>query len=192
MDVVNGPPILGLLKFLTGPMAGNSYQITKPTMSLGREPGNDITISDPSVSRHHAQITWNNGTWSIQKLTPQNTLLVNQRDVQQSPIKDRDTIALGTGTTFLFQVNSSVQRSPAPPAPQGTSQQSQIASPPPKVVLPASPQPYIPGAAAPPPAEGGTQRAPTRSRPDSTDQAGVPTLEISSNQTGYEYRARAL
>src|SRR5919199_1773386 len=101
MDRVNGPIGLGTIRFVTGSQAGNTFPITKPSITLGREPGNDIVVSDPSVSRRHAQISLNNGTWTITKLAPQNTVTVNQRDVQQSPINDRDTIGLG-GTTFLF------------------------------------------------------------------------------------------
>src|SRR6266487_1668776 len=101
MDTVNGPAGLGSIKFISGSQAGSTFQITKPTITLGREVGNDIVVSDPSVSRHHAQISLNNGTWTIIKLAPQNTVTVNQHDVQQAAIKDRDTIGLG-GTTFLF------------------------------------------------------------------------------------------
>src|SRR5256884_116106 len=73
METVNSQPTLASIKFLTGSLAGNTYQITRPTITLGREPANDIVLPDPSVSRHHAQITLNNGTWTITKLAQQNT-----------------------------------------------------------------------------------------------------------------------
>src|SRR5206468_7481343 len=107
MDRVNGPPDLGSIQFVTGSQAGNTFPITKPSITLGREPGNDIVVSDPSISRHHAQISLNNGTWTILKLAPQNTVTVNSRDVQQAAINDRDTIGLG-GITFLFSSNADV------------------------------------------------------------------------------------
>ena len=90
MGVVNDPPTLGYIKFLTGPMAGNAYPITRPITTLGREPDNDIVISDPAVSRHHAQILWSNGAWSIRKLAPQNKVSINQREIQQSPLTERE------------------------------------------------------------------------------------------------------
>src|SRR5579883_3142789 len=105
MDVVNRPAVSGSLKFLTGPLAGTTLPISKPITTLGRdETSNDIVISDPAVSRHHARIVQNGSQWMIEKLAPQNTVSVNSRDVQQAPISDRDTIALGAGTTFIFQV----------------------------------------------------------------------------------------
>jgi ABC transport system ATP-binding/permease protein len=109
MEKVNGQPALASIRFLTGSLAGSIYQITRPTTTLGREPANDIVLSDPSISRHHAQITWNNGVWTIIKLTPQNTVTVNQRDVQQSAINDSDTIGLGS-TSFLFQSSPNAHR----------------------------------------------------------------------------------
>lgn len=196
MDVVNGPPTLGILRFLTGPLAGSTYQITKPLITLGREPSNDIVISDPSVSRHHAQIVWNNGIWNIAKIAPQNTLTVNQRDVVEGPLSDRDTIALGTGTTFLFLPNPTLQRSPSysptvPPQATRTQISNIVPDPaqqPPQTPFPA-PSPFIPTAPAgvpqPSSAEPGTQRAPLTEPPggltSSSNRSGVPTLEVSTN-----------
>src|SRR2546421_9002736 len=118
METVNSQPTLASIKFLTGSLAGTTYQITKPKITLGREPANDIVLSDTSVSRHHAQITLNNGTWTITKLARQNTIIVNHRNVEQSAINDRDTIGLG-GTSFLFQINVAAPHVPhVPQAPQ--------------------------------------------------------------------------
>src|SRR5205085_5160968 len=119
MDTVNVPPSPGSITFLTGPLTGSAFQISKPITTIGRDPGNDIVVTDPSISRHHAQILWNNGAWSIQKIAPQNKVTVNQVDTQQTAIKDRDTISLGKGITFLFTNNAQVANptyvSPPPP-----------------------------------------------------------------------------
>ena len=110
------PSARGSLKFLTGPLAGNTYPISKAITTLGRDKSNDMVISDPAVSRHHAQIICENGSWSIKKLVAQNTLTVNQHDLPASPLHDRDTIGLGSGTTFLFLMdNPAFQQPSAPP-----------------------------------------------------------------------------
>src|SRR5579875_3531508 len=114
MDAANDPSTLGYIRFLTGPLAGEAFPISKPITTLGREPTNDIVISDPAVSRHHAQLLWSNGAWSIRKLASQNTLTVNRHDVQQSPLGERDTIGLGTGTTFLLELNKRSQQAAFP------------------------------------------------------------------------------
>src|SRR5438270_6712247 len=169
MERVNSQPTLASIKFLTGSLAGNTYQITKPKITLGREPANDIVLSDTSVSRHHAQITLNNGTWTITKLARQNTVIVNHRNVQQSALNDRDTIGLG-GTSFLFQINVGAPHTPH--APQ--------ANPPKVAPTPASftPQQSFQNAPPPPLASFVAQQpAPFDTEP----VHDVPSLEVTSN-----------
>src|SRR6266567_3235286 len=161
METVNSQPTLASIKFLTGSLAGNTYQITKPKITLGREPANDIVLSDTSVSRHHAQITLNNGTWTITKLARQNTVIVNHRNVQQSAINDRDTIGLG-GTSFLFQINVAAPH--VPHAPQAN---------PPKV----APTPVSFTPQQPAPAQRQNKPAPFDTEP----VHDVPSLEVTSN-----------
>src|SRR6266566_4439227 len=102
MNVTNKPQESASIRFLTGPLAGNIFQVNKPIITFGRDPGNDVVISDPTVSRKHAHLVNNAGQWSIEKLAEQNVVTVNQQNVQAAVISDRDTIGLGTGTTFLF------------------------------------------------------------------------------------------
>ncbi len=117
-----------ILLALTGPLAGNIFEISKSPTTIGRAPTNDIVVSDPSVSRYHAQILWQSGAWHIKKLAPRNTVTINSRDTQQININDRDTVGLGTGTTFLFIGNPGIAQptvSPpdlAPPAQQNDQQ----------------------------------------------------------------------
>jgi len=203
MDVVNKPLALGSLKFLTGPLAGSTVPISKPVTTIGRdETSNDIAVSDPSVSRHHARLVLNGAQWLIEKLAPQNTVTVNSRDVQQAPISERDTIGLGTGTTFLFQ----------PVALAPASQPGAVGAPP-SVVLPGAatvanqppvypaPQPQSPypapqpqpAYAAPQPISQpapyggndgpGTMRAPAGFVGTAPSPIGsnIPSIEVSSN-----------
>lgn len=143
MDRVNGSPILGSLMFLTGPLAGNTYQLTKSVILIGREPGCDIVVSDPAVSRQHAQLTWSDNRWSIKKVQQRNSLKINDRETEQGILHDRDTIILGMGTTFVFQAaqaqseSASMQsrRNVATPSPYETesdqlSFEDQVAFPP--------------------------------------------------------------
>ena len=196
---MNRSPETCSISFLTGPLAGSVFQISKPEITIGRDPTNDIVISDPSVSRRHVRLMHNGGQWSIEKLAMQNIVTVNQRDVRQAVVSDRDAIGLGTGTTFLLLVSSpqisSEQRIAAPSALQSppleqlqpTPRQPMQAPP---LVLPSGGQPP---AGQPPftepvsaqlsphtvraPADlhlpGGSMTAP--------GTVGIPSLEISSN-----------
>lgn len=215
MDAVNGPPTLASITFLSGPLAGSTFQINKPVMSMGREPNNDIVVPDPSVSRHHIQLIWNNGSWSVKKLTPQNTLTVNQRDVPQAAIQDRDTIGMGNATTFVFQLSGGAQiplsppmqqgaqrpmsappnQSPLPSAGAGAAQYPSFSSSPPQAFAPPPPlqTPFVPTAEAIPMGNRGnmpdlgTQRASAEIPSSATGTPGMPTLEVSTN-TNHEIR----
>jgi ABC transport system ATP-binding/permease protein len=178
MDTVNSLPGLASIKFLNGSLAGRTVQITRPTITIGREPENDIVLTDPSVSRRHAQLTWNNQVWSITKLAQQNTVIVNQRDVQQSLINNHDTIILG-GISFLFQVNAGRPNAPYP-AP-GNVQQRAAPIPPPLMSQP----PFATNAAAPPPMQE-QNRAKASGMYDASHATesvshSVPSLAVSSN-----------
>ncbi len=105
MNIQQTSQPLATIEFLTGPHAGQTHSITKTLVTIGRDPSSDIVISEheKSVSRRHAQIFWNNGFWTIKNLSSGNKVLINQHEVQEHPLHNRDTIALGTGiTTFIF------------------------------------------------------------------------------------------
>src|SRR6266566_4441391 len=188
MNVTNKPQESASIRFLTGPLAGNIFQVNKPIITFGRDPGNDVVISDPTVSRKHAQLVNNAGQWSIEKLAEQNVVTVNQQNVRAAVISDRDTIGLGTGTTFLFLISSpqflaeqrpvtpynAVQRPAAqtPPVPAYSGQQPQV-------------QYSFPEAASPLPT-GKAQRAPMDAYEPGTivsgqTTPGIPMLEVSTN-----------
>jgi ABC-type multidrug transport system ATPase subunit/pSer/pThr/pTyr-binding forkhead associated (FHA) protein len=198
MDVVSRSQDFGSIQFLTGPLAGRVIPITKPIVTLGREPGNDICIADPQVSRQHARLVNNGGQWIVEKLAPQNTVSVNARDIQQGPISNRDTIALGTGTTFMFLTSSDMAGAgvAGPPqaqqfAPPDARPQSSAQYPP--QAVPSSPAqqplqqraPVNPTLAVPPPPPGAS--APSLNLPPPTNVVqqgsltGVPSIEASSN-----------
>jgi ABC transport system ATP-binding/permease protein len=107
MDRQNGSPGLGLIQFVSGSLAGQTLYITRSSTTIGREPSNDIVLSDPAVSRQHARLTLHNGAWMITKLATQNTLTVNSREVQQAQLNDRDSVGIG-GTTFILRVQGAV------------------------------------------------------------------------------------
>jgi hypothetical protein len=50
---------------VTGRATGESLTVTAPGASLGRGPGADIQLSDPHVSRDHAQLRHAQSGWTI-------------------------------------------------------------------------------------------------------------------------------
>src|SRR6266849_1632980 len=168
----NTPPGLVSIRFLSGPLAGQTFPIRKPTVTIGRGETNDIAInSDQHVSRTHARLRWNGTSWSIEKLAPQNTLTVNQQQVEQATISNNTTIGLGINTTFLFLVEPEPSAtSPVQAIPGSRPLPQNVAQP----LHPAQPQQRF--------AE--HMKGPGES-PDETQVAhDLPSLEVSSNIHG--------
>jgi len=184
MDTGKNPSVQSSIKFLSGPLAGKTVQINKPVMTIGRSPNNDIVVrDDPRVSRQHARLVWNDGSWSIEK-HPQavSTVTVNSQSVQQAVLSDGMTIGLGEDTSFVFLTQAETQ------APQRKALETLPSRPPPvpaqemTETLPSRPPPALEQVAT----TALRGRAGEYRRPDETiiaqpEARGVPSLELSSN-----------
>ncbi|MBI3965260.1 MAG: RDD family protein [Chloroflexi bacterium] len=155
------------LVFESGPQAGNAFSLDEGPLSIGRQAGNVIVLSDGEISRRHAEIDRRSGRLVISDLGSANGTFVNGQRLQGSHalaagdrvefgsiravVQDEtDTAAvtvrlgrdLGSGATAVPPA------APPPPAPP--------AAPPPAYVPAAPPPSYTPPAppasVAPPPA----------------------------------------
>jgi ABC-type multidrug transport system ATPase subunit/pSer/pThr/pTyr-binding forkhead associated (FHA) protein len=98
------------ITFLTGPLAGQTFQILKPITTIGRESGNDIVVKgDLRVSRHHARLLWQDGVWSIENLSQASIFTVKGESVQQAILQDGAVINLGGNTTFRFTIQKAAE-----------------------------------------------------------------------------------
>lgn len=106
----------GAIQFLYGPLAGSTFQISKPITIIGQDPAsNDIVVSDQSLLRQHARLFWNNGQWFIEKVYPTSSITLNQHTIDRTTLKDNDIVGLGsTGTLFRFLTQTGTQNSPGP------------------------------------------------------------------------------
>src|SRR5690349_13474991 len=114
MDSNNNLPVQGMIKFLTGPLAGRPFSISKAITTIGRDPTNDIVVEqDQRVSRQHARLLWNNGEWSIENISQKAQLTVNQQNTRQARLQNNTIVGLGTDSSFIFLTQAE------PPVPQG-------------------------------------------------------------------------
>jgi hypothetical protein len=64
---------------------------------VGRSRDCDITVEDPNISRHHAEVRPSGGSWIVRDLGSTNGVKVNGRRIQgPQSLKPGDTIELGT------------------------------------------------------------------------------------------------
>ncbi len=74
------------------------YELTRPTTSIGRQPGNDIVLPTSSVSRYHAQFDVAEGRIFLVDLGTVNGTFVNDRMMEPGSrvaLEDGDLIQIG-------------------------------------------------------------------------------------------------
>lgn len=90
------------IRFLKGPLSGTTFDIVQPITTIGRDKSNDLIVADQKVSRFHARLMWNDGSWKIEKLSQTSTITIDRQSVQQSTLSDNAVVELGDDTSFLF------------------------------------------------------------------------------------------
>lgn len=77
--------------------------LTRTPIVIGRQSTNDIVLSDPNVSRRHAEVRRNDGGWSLVDLGSTNGTTVNGRPGAEHDLSDGDKLAFGT-SELLFKI----------------------------------------------------------------------------------------
>ena len=78
------------------------FPLDKDTVTIGRLPGSDITISDPGASRSHAEVRATEGGYALVDLGSTNGTVVNGRRIREHDLEDGDRITIGR-TTINFR-----------------------------------------------------------------------------------------
>jgi len=76
-------------------MAGSSYPITSRGLSIGRAEDRDVVIPDPAASRHHTQISLQNGEYVLRDMGSANGVFVNAVRVRECTLADGDLVRIG-------------------------------------------------------------------------------------------------
>jgi pSer/pThr/pTyr-binding forkhead associated (FHA) protein len=71
-------------------------------MSIGRNPACQIRLTDPTVSRQHAQIRLMQNRWYIQDLGSSHGSYINGVRITYSALNPGDRVRIGS-TEFMFQ-----------------------------------------------------------------------------------------
>ena len=145
-----------------GPQPDKVFALVRDTISIGRDAGNDIAISDPEISRRHARLIQQPGGYAIEDLGSTNGTFVNGARIA-SPHQLNHGDQIGLGETVVVVYHGLVESTPAtivgstPPPPDATvaaDPSMRPAAPPPAMPqAPAEPAPVEPDLAPPPIAE---------------------------------------
>ncbi len=73
-----------------------SYRLqTHRPFTVGRDPGNDIILRDPKVSRHHAEIVFERGFFVLHDLASANGSYVNGKRIRVAPLTHGARVRMG-------------------------------------------------------------------------------------------------
>ena len=81
-----------------GDMVEQEVELTKPRMTIGRHPSNDIVIAHRAVSGQHAAITVSANDIQVEDLGSTNGTFVNGRRIARQTLVDRDVIKVALHT----------------------------------------------------------------------------------------------
>jgi len=87
---------------IDGALAGQRIAVPPTGLTIGRETDNMLIIPDPSVSRHHARIAYENGALVIYDLNSTNGVYVNEQRVSKQSLRAGDIVRFG-GTRFRVE-----------------------------------------------------------------------------------------
>jgi len=86
-----------------GPLQGQMFNYPGGEITLGREPGNTLVLSDHLVSRHHAKVSVQDRKVMLVDLQAGNGTFVNGQRVTMHPLNHGETITIGS-SSFQFQL----------------------------------------------------------------------------------------
>ncbi len=96
-------PLSPILEILSGDKKGSHYSLSHETLHLGRASDNDVVLDDKRVSRHHSQISYENGVYFISDLGTANGTFVNKQRILNQQLKTGDVIQVGSHVFRFFQ-----------------------------------------------------------------------------------------
>jgi len=100
--------------------AERSYRLqTHRPFTLGRDPGNDIILRDPKVSRHHAEIVFERGFFVLHDLASANGTYVNGKRIRVAPLTHGARLRMGnTYGRFSEELPTEADAAPLSAAPE--------------------------------------------------------------------------
>jgi predicted component of type VI protein secretion system len=136
-----------------GPQPGQTFMLDQDTLTLGRDPHNDIVINDPQVSRQHARVVRQGDLMVVEDTGSTNGTFVNgMRLTGPHALANGDVIGLGDAVTLTYYGASSTPTEPLAEQPTASMGHMSYEPPPPPAYTAPPPPTYVaePSPIAPP------------------------------------------
>ncbi|MEM7678838.1 MAG: sigma 54-interacting transcriptional regulator, partial [Myxococcota bacterium] len=83
------------LEVVEGPDAGKTYDASSDSVSVGSAPGNDLVLSDPTVSRHHLELSLAEDRISVVDHDSTNFTMVGPVHITRATVRPDTVLTLG-------------------------------------------------------------------------------------------------
>ena len=90
------------LRIIQSDGESKTYYLFEKDYTIGRSQENDITIPDESISRFHAQLNYEDGSFLINDLNSKNGSLLNNFTFTSEVLRDQDCIQLGNVVIHFY------------------------------------------------------------------------------------------
>ena len=94
---------MACLHVLTGPNAGECFDLTGTETTIGRGTDNTIQLLDPKVSRAHCAIHGEGGHYTLREAGPPNATRLNGHVICERAIRFGDVISMGDTAIMLME-----------------------------------------------------------------------------------------
>lgn len=96
-----------MLTMIEGSQRGEQWELRRAETVIGRQQGCDILLDNGAVSRNHARILENHGTYYIEDMRSRNSTYLNEQKLERkTQLQDNDRIGI-CDVVFLFQTAGS-------------------------------------------------------------------------------------
>ena len=97
------PDEVACLEVVRGNDVGRVHPVRVGTLTLGRSPSADISLSEDGVSRYHAKLVAEaSGTLTLVDLDSTNGTYLNRGQVERARVREGDEIQIGPDVTLRF------------------------------------------------------------------------------------------
>lgn len=108
------------IRFLTGPLTGQSVLMQKDVYVIGRTPDCDLQINSDGISKNHCKLIVSNGEIIVEDLNSRNGTFVDGRKISKSSVKVGQKISLNKSMIEIVNISNNIipmptQQQPAIP-----------------------------------------------------------------------------